>query len=75
MKPTDRIVLKQALDGIHYIGDYSLAVKLFENAHALEKNNIETGEWLYFSYFCTVLQRMAVHRSATLRRCATSRWS
>lgn len=58
VEATDRIVLKQALNGIHYIGDYSLAVKLFENAHALEKNNIETGEWLYFSYFCTVLQRM-----------------
>lgn len=46
--------MSQALDGIHYLGDYSLAVKLFENAHALDKNNIETGERLYFAYFCTV---------------------
>lgn len=50
----DNSILNQALDGIHYIGDYSLAVQLFENAHALDKNNIETGELLYFSYFCTV---------------------
>lgn len=56
----DSIVLSQALDGIHYLGDYSLAVKLFENAHALDKNNIETGERLYFAYFCTVCLPLCV---------------
>lgn len=39
---------------IHYLGDYSLAVRLLEPVHAIDKNNISTAEMLYLAYFCQV---------------------
>lgn len=47
-------VIHQAMDCIHYVNDYSLAVRLLEEAHKNDKHNIETGELLYDAYFWTV---------------------
>ena len=47
-------VIHQAMDCIHYVNDYSLAVRLLEEAHKNDKHNIETGELLYDAYFWIV---------------------
>ena len=47
-------MVKQVLSAIHYIGDYTLAVRLLEEAHKKDKHNIEIGESLYYSYFWVV---------------------
>ena len=42
------------MSSIHFIGEYSLAVTLLEEAHKRDKHNIELAEELYYAYFWTV---------------------
>ena len=60
---------------IHYLGDYSLAVRLLEPVHAIDKNNISTAEMLYLAYFCQVDCKNApqLHYSASLTKCVICR--
>lgn len=61
------------MNTISYIGDFSLAVTLLENAHAKDKHNITTGELLYYAYFRMVDAFLRFYCSAILKRCVTCR--
>ena len=65
-------VINQAMRVIHFVGDFSLGVKLLEIAHAKDKHNITTGEFLYYSYFHTVDLVSTIYCSETSAECASS---